>query len=322
MCETARDPSSDDAALAAALAAELNAPPATHALEADAALAAALEAEQESQSVSLSAEEQESASLALALSLQEEPSQPAARRAPAVARRDAESEQLRQHLFASAPAPSDAWPAAASAWPPASAPPPIHGRGGPSFAMVVGEEHGGAPSAAGAVAVARAPARSAAEAPRARPPRGPVLIIDGANVAFKYGETRAPSGFCADGIRRCVEYFVGRASLVRSDIVVVLNENRDDGSLDGLEGLRDLFCLTPTGKDDDVFLLQCASDHGAWVVTNDRWDDHRAVRHATEDVRRRRIRYAFCAGAFTPAADDLAKFVDTRGMHAGGGRAR
>ena len=45
-----------------------------------------------------------------------------------------------------------------------------------------------------------------------------------------------------------------------------------------------------------------------WVVTNDRWTDHRASRHATEPLRKRRISYAFVGGAFSPASDDIAHY--------------
>ena len=68
--------------------------------------------------------------------------------------------------------------------------------------------------------------------------------------------------------------------------------------------------LTPTGKYDDLFLLQCCADYGAWALTNDAWREGRAARHATEAVRRRTIRFAFCGDAFSPAADDLALFDD------------
>ena len=80
-----------------------------------------------------------------------------------------------------------------------------------------------------------------------------------------------------------------------------------DAALQRLEAAG-VLSWTPLGKDDDVFLLQCAADCGAWVVTNDRWTDHRASRHATMEVRRRVIRYAFLSGTFAPASDDLGRF--------------
>ena len=47
---------------------------------------------------------------------------------------------------------------------------------------------------------------------------------------------------------------------------------------------------------------------GAWVVTNDQWRDHAANALLDPGVRRRCIRFTWVCGAFTPAADDLAKF--------------
>ena len=150
--------------------------------------------------------------------------------------------------------------------------------------------------------------------------RGPALIIDGANVAYSYGCGRAASGFDLEGVRRCVDYFCARrrgVSLSRNDICVTLSSSRNDPSDATLAALEQMVsvCWTPLQRDDDVFTIQCADDHGSWVVTNDKWRDHGGARHASEALRRRRIEYAWMGGAFAPAADDLARF-DARG---GGG---
>ena len=58
-------------------------------------------------------------------------------------------------------------------------------------------------------------------------------------------------------------------------------------------------------------MLQAACDSGAWVVTNDKWTDHRASRHATAAVKKRVLRFAFVGGAFAPASDDVARFDGT-----------
>ena len=271
---------------------------------ADAALAAALAVEP------IDPAEQESASLALALSLHEEPQQ--TRTTTSRRRRDGESERMRQHLFGGAGAEATA-ASRAGAPPPA---PPLPSSCGPSYAMVVGHDaRAGAPSTAAVAPPSRTPpaSRAPAPAPAAPLPRGPALIIDGANVAYSYGLSRgAPSGWDAEGIRQCVLYFARR--MPREAIAVTLNEGRWDPHDAALCSLSDgVLAWTPPGKDDDVFLLQSALDHGAWVVTNDRWKDHRASRHATDAIRRRVLRYAWVGGTFAPASDDLARF-DARGM--------
>ena len=314
----------DDASLALALhlEAELNNPPGRPIpetdLAADAAFAASLANEDRIHQARITPgeanDDNESASLALALSLSEAPppSRSGQSRRSAIKENNAESERLLHQLFAGSASCSATAAAAAAA--PALAAPAV--RGGPSYAMVVGEEGcgGPAPWTGGALVSASCPPRacaSVAPAPRVAMPRGPQLIIDGANVAFGYGGAR---GFDAEGIRRCVDYFAARRSpgrqLPGSAIVVTLNESRWDGSDAALCNLEhdNVLAWTPVGKDDDVFLLQCAADHGAWVVTNDRWTDHRASRHATNAVRGRVLRYAWLAGSFAPASDDLARF--------------
>ena len=260
------------------------------------------------------------ASLALIMQLQMEDEDESARRATAdsARRRDAdrrdEGEALRQHLFAGG--------GAAAAPPPPALPPPSPNAtaNGPSYAVVTGM---GDPfhiaTAPGPLSATCAPAAAVASSgsgavtltaprpPRARPP--PLLIIDGANVAYNYGR----DAFAARGIRLCVEYYMGRATgrrLTASQIAVVLSESRWDASDPELTYLDSLgvLTLTPVGHYDDLFLLQCCHDHDAWPVSNDAWREPRAARHATEAVRRRRITFAFCGDAFAPAADDLARF--------------
>ncbi|EOD32246.1 hypothetical protein EMIHUDRAFT_202909 [Emiliania huxleyi CCMP1516] len=73
-------------------------------------------------------------------------------------------------------------------------------------------------------------------------------------------------------------------------------------SLDAREGVA----WTPTGTDDDLFTIQLAASSGAWVVTNDRFENHPAW---AAPVRGRLVRFAFAgASLFVPAADDLDRF--------------
>ena len=146
------------------------------------------------------------------------------------------------------------------------------------------------------------------------------LLIDGANVAFKYGEANGrPGRFCARGIALAVEYARAHLQLADDAIGVILNENRWDAADADLAGLeeRGLVSWTPTAKDDDVFLLTAAADQEAWVLTNDRWTDHRAARHATAAVKARTMRFGWIREVFAPAADDVGRYSRADGARRG-----
>lgn len=281
--------------------------------EDDASLALALslqmeeeDAEERRRGVAAAADE---ASLDLVRKLQQDEEALVSRRGDE--RKDA-GDQLRRHLFAAGDVATTA---------PTVNAPPSTWAAGLSYAAVAGAGDA-CPAEVNSAAQGLGPPvrptpwsaqkRSAAalSAPPlpARPP--PMLVIDGANVAFNYGRE---TSFDPRGIRLAVDYFLRRShgrKLRANELAVVLSECRWDASNAELAYLERLGCLTltPAGKDDDVFLLQCAADHDAWAVSNDNWRDHRAARHATERVRKRKIRYAFCGDAFSPAADDLGRF--------------
>ena len=276
----------------------------SYAINTDADFARRLQREMDSE-----VEDSEAASVALALALSDEANHDPKRRKPR-AMREQPSEALRQQLFSSCGAGERSAAHAAAPQPPVAPVIPAC-----SYSMVVGQAPGAsARGSAGSAAVAPSPApvyaAARTRAPRvASSPAGPALIIDGANVAWAYGRSR----FDAYGIELCVQYFMHRGAgggsrLPRSRIAVVLNENRWDGNDPILSGLIDVISWTPTNKDDDVFLLQCACDNQSWVVTNDKWTDHRATRHATDGVRHRKLRFAFVGQVFTVAADDVARF--------------
>ena len=301
--------------------------------DASLALAMQLEAEEEQRSHSALLANHvagEDASAALAWKLQRDDEAAARREGAASAMRRSSkhrSEALRDHLFFSGGTLAAGTPCQLPLQPPCP-PPPIAGSSGPSYAMVTavgdragdraGDRKGSARSSAAPGSVLAPNLLVAADpgpAPVPRPPRAlppPVLIIDGANVAFNYSRD---ARFEARGIRLCVDYYLRRTTgrrLHAAEMAVILNENRWDAADPELAYVDQLGCisLTPTGKYDDLFLLQCCADYGAWALTNDAWREGRAARHATEAVRRRTIRFAFCGDAFSPAADDLALFDD------------
>ena len=271
----------------------------------DAALAARLQADADA--------EAEDASLALALSLSRQPTEPAEEQRRL---RGERSDALAAQIFGAGPAAAAPAPAA-----PVSA--------NLSYATVAGAGDDDSALCGGAAAgyrTASAPAppqyRSAAAAPQRAlprslaPPLPPALIVDGANVAYSYNAAADLEGVC-----HCVHYFLSRPGAAErrldpSRVVVVLNENRRDGgaALEALAARGVEVCWTPSGRDDDVFAIQCAADHGAWVVTNDAWRDHNARRHANDELRKRRVAYAWMGRTFAPASDDLARFDASRSV--------
>jgi len=259
-----------------------------------------------------------SASLALALALQEQEYQQARHGTGAASRaatnhatsgasraaaRRVEAAELRRHLYDGTPSETPA-------------PPPCTPKG-LSYAKAASALGEARPELArSAPAPTMQPAMAVQSRPRARRPTCGVsaeirLLLDGANVAFRFGEANGRGGiFEWRGLRLCVEYFVARG-VALSAIAAVVNENRwdpEDANLAWLDA-RHLVAWTPTAKDDDLFVLTAAADQTAWVVTNDRWNDHgRNSRQARDAVRRRTIRFSWMRGVFAPAADDLGRF--------------
>ena len=305
--------SSSDAELARALHAQLNADidadaefaarlqarPSNGGDDDDAALAARLQADADA--------EAEDASLALALSLSRQPTEAAEERRRL---RGERSDALAAQIFGAGPAaaaPAPAAPISASL----------------SYATVAGAGDDSADAGAAVYrSLAPAPPQYRSAAPQRAlprslaPPPPPALIIDGANVAYSYNAAADLEGVC-----HCVHYFLSRPGAAErrldpSRVVVVLNENRRDGgaALDALAARGVEICWTPSGRDDDVFAIQCAADHGAWVVTNDAWRDHNARRHANDELRKRRVAYAWMGRTFAPASDDLARFDASRSV--------
>ena len=335
-----RERDMDDLALARQLDRELNGQP-SHteaedeafaqqlaAIDADADLAKRMQAEEKAQAAEERRQrEEKDESLALALQFGGEAAVDGGGPAKASKRNAEKSEALRRHLFSAAVPNTEAEQGGAPAWPGLSGAAVPSSRVDPSlsYACVTtssGGQCGASDEARGHAAPQRG-GRPAATAPTPAVGRTvaawrstsdqPRLIIDGANVAYSYGtQVHAPSGFDTNGIAAVVEYFSrrgsGRPAVPQSAIYVTLNEGRRDPHDAALVALGAQICWCPPNKDDDVFLIQCAADHGAWVVTNDRWTDHGASRWATAEIRSRRIAYAWMGRTFALASDDIAKF--------------
>ena len=107
-----------------------------------------------------------------------------------------------------------------------------------------------------------------------------------------------------------------KASLPSSAISVTLNSSRWDDSDAELMRLHEMGVLawTPLGKDDDLFTIQTASDQEAWIVTNDRFEQHR--RH-TSQVRSRLIGFYFAHDVFSPNPDEAGAFLRACGRSGG-----
>ena len=233
--------------------------------DASLALAMQLEAEEEQRSHSALLANHvagEDASAALAWKLQRDDEAAARREGAASAMRRSSkhrSEALRDHLFFSGGTLAAGTPCQLPLQPPCL-PPPIAGSSGPSYAMVTavgdragdraGDRKGSARSSAAPGSVLAPNLLVAADpgpAPVPRPPRAlppPVLIIDGANVAFNYSRD---ARFEARGIRLCVDYYLRRTTgrrLHAAEMAVILNENRWDAADPELAYVDQLGCIS------------------------------------------------------------------------------
>ena len=133
--------------------------------------------------------------------------------------------------------------------------------------------HASAPAPAISLPLPRRPPSTSTPAPQR-----PQLVIDGANVGWAYAGANGANGFDARGVRLCVDYWSERTQR-RGAVAVVLHAryySADDADLDALEA-RGVLCWAPAGHDDDLFMLQLAADSGAWLVSEDRYRNHRDV---------------------------------------------
>ena len=238
------------------------------------------------------------------------PSEPSSLRAhapsAAAAARSEEASDIHRHLFQ----PSQRLTGAqAAGWPP----PPAEATGELRASTAVREPGRSYASAASSSewprnvhASAPAPAISL-PLPRRQPatPQRPQLVVDGANVGWSYGNANG-TGFVARGIRLCVEYWSERTAR-RGAIAVVLHAryyDDADADLGRLEALG-VLCWAPAGHDDDLFMLQLAADSSAWLVSNDKYDNHRSV--MASGLKQRLVPYMWAGygnpkDVFTPKA--------------------
>lgn len=132
---------------------------------------------------------------------------------------------------------------------------------------------------------------------------GLLLVIDGANVAYRYdGRFRSRS------VRRCLEFW-RQAGVPAARMRVTLSESNWDGTDAELVALdaAGAIAWSPLGKDDDLFTIQTAALTGAWVVTNDQFRNHARW---TSQVGRRLLRFSFATtDVFVAAPDDVERFL-------------
>ena len=132
------------------------------------------------------------------------------------------------------------------------------------------------------------------------------LVVDGANVAHRYDG----SGFNARGIRYCVDFWISYGIPAKALVVTLSESRRDDSDAELLQlERRGLLAWTPTGKDDDLFTIQTALEQGAWIVSNDRYLNHRRW---TAPLSKKILKFAFAREVFVVAPDDLLMFQNSR----------
>lgn len=163
--------------------------------------------------------------------------------------------------------------------------------------------------------------------PKLAPQTLPPIVIDGPNVAVKHSGKK--STLSVAGIRIAIEYYQRRGhdvvafvpeyyytrkplpsstcGLSLGDFMPVVD------SMPAFESLvqRKLVVLTPPQDYDDVYCIEYARKHGAYIVTNDRYNDHinkmpsgsRAQRELRQWIRRHCISFTFVRDEFFPNPD-------------------
>mmetsp|Transcript_14624 Transcript_14624/g.24358 ORF Transcript_14624/g.24358 Transcript_14624/m.24358 type:complete len:509 (-) Transcript_14624:102-1628(-) len=199
---------------------------------------------------------------------------------------------------------------------------------GVSYALVTGSQHdngtlASAKHVAGGCAteVGRtAPSNNPNPVPRPALPRATLkLVLDGANIAFSHGEANQVRQFSARGIWLCVEFWRRKRAVPLQAISVTLNRRHYNETDIELMRLQEMGVIgwTPLGKDDDLYTISTADEAGAWVVTNDRYENYRRW---TAQVRLRLITFYFAGGGagakdiFSPNPEEAERFAVACGI--------
>ncbi|GAM19487.1 hypothetical protein SAMD00019534_026620 [Acytostelium subglobosum LB1] len=154
--------------------------------------------------------------------------------------------------------------------------------------------------------------------------RSPMIVIDGPNVALKYGNSKT---FSVLAIKKAIEYYSQRGFEVITFVPEHVATRKPSGPnapmritdfqpfVDDMKMFNELVekglvCMTPPQDYDDSYAIQYAKKHGAMIVTNDRYNDHinkqetEAERQkARRFIREHCISFTFARHEFLPNPD-------------------
>eukprot|EP00871_Galdieria_phlegrea_P003193 jgi/Galph1/3875/GphlegSOOS_G2524.1 len=125
----------------------------------------------------------------------------------------------------------------------------------------------------------------------------PLIVLDGANIAWKHGKHQK---FSALGIVLAWEFFIHRnyECVCFLSETCKLKDNESYGILHEMKEKNDLV-FTPAEDYDDAYIIYYAQKHGGLIVSNDRFLDH--LEQIREDTSRRRMAQwlTYCRLTFT-----------------------
>lgn len=130
------------------------------------------------------------------------------------------------------------------------------------------------------------------------------IFIDGPNVARSHGRDAAFSWL---GIKICVDWFLSREHKVRVFVPSDRCNSAEPSIIDYLNE-HDALIKTPTGCNDDLFVIEAARLSNAIIVSNDLFRDESRFNVEVESfIYSHRLPYIFVDDLFIPAKDPLGK---------------
>lgn len=159
-----------------------------------------------------------------------------------------------------------------------------------------------------------------------RPKKRTLIVIDGSNVAHRHGSATSKK-FSSAGIQITLDYYLKRGFDAIAFVPEYVTSYKDVGDNrrlqkagvkgntaskipDDVQLLRDLsdqglLITTPPQDYDDSYIIQYAMNHGGFIVSNDRYRDHK--RKESSEVRRwlksHLISFTFISDEFMPNPD-------------------
>ncbi|CAM9606949.1 unnamed protein product [Ascophyllum nodosum] len=141
------------------------------------------------------------------------------------------------------------------------------------------------------------------------------VVIDGSNVAFGFTQVISNPKWCLEGILEAIQFFRARGVEVVAFVprfrinTIWRGHEHYDELMEAMD--RGVISTVPPKTDDDLFILSYAISRGAFVVTNDQFNDHQRTpstlvslgldrRELEKFLSDKLVSYTFALGEFLP----------------------